>query len=56
MDFSLRPFWKTTTVCHIPVDFHHSNDIRDILELSTIPANLTPETAQEKLSFYLTYY
>lgn len=51
--FSLQLLSNTMAITHFPNN--HSSNSQDILRLNSIPDNLTPETAQERLSFYLTF-
>lgn len=53
--FSLYPKSQTMTICYMPTKLLTPSRMKDILELTSIPQNLTPENAQDKLSFYLTY-
>lgn len=53
--FSLRLMNQTMTIYFIPEAIHNPGDLKDILRFNSIPDNFTPETAQEKLSFYLTF-
>jgi len=53
--FSIRIFPQTTTICFIPENLHFTQQINEIIRFDSIPDNLTPETAQERLSFYLTF-
>lgn len=55
--FALRPKLDTVVLSYwaSPIGDAHTPPV-EICRLSSIPHNLYPENAQEKLSFYLTYY
>lgn len=56
--FTFRPGQDSLVLSYWARDKETGNlkGCQEILRLNEIPDNLNPETAQEKLSFYLTYY
>lgn len=53
--FVLRLSPRTTVVSFLYYNDLMTTSYKDIIRFNCIPDNLTPETATEKLSFYLTY-